>query len=97
MGKNNRDQRPEVMDEAPEMTAAESRAYRASLAPAIEQTLSDEDKREAFRIFWAQAKAQYGKSRDLEEILWLHLKTIKMDKPEQFEAGISHFGLNKIR
>lgn len=80
-----------------EMSLEEARAYRASLAKAPEKSLNDEEKREAFRVFWAQEKAKYGKAKDLEEILWLHLKTIKMDSPEQFDAGIKHFGLNKIR
>jgi hypothetical protein len=52
--------------------------------------------REAFKLFWAQEKSKYGKSKDLEEILWCHLKAIKMDHPEKFEDGIAHFGFKKI-
>ena len=94
MGKN-RDQRQEREEQ--EMSAQESRAFRAALAKPEHKTLTDEEKREEFRIFWAQAKSQYGKGRNLEEVLWLHLKAMKMDKPEQFEDGLNHFGLTKTK
>lgn len=80
-----------------EMTLEEAKAYRASLYREEKKELSDIEKREQFRIFWAQEKAKYGKSKDLEEILWVHLKSTKKDAPEQFEAGIRHFGLTKIK
>lgn len=85
-------------DDAPaeEMTVAEARAYRASLAKAVIPVLSDEEKREHFRLFWAQEKSKYGKSKDLESVLWLHLQAVKMDCPEKFEDGIAHFGFKKI-
>ena len=80
-----------------EMTAEESRAFRASLYRPEQKKLTDHQKREAFRIFWAQARKKYGKSKDIEEIIWLHLKSSKMDEPEKFEAGLAHFGLKKTR
>jgi hypothetical protein len=79
-----------------EMTAEEARAFRASLAKPAKKQLSDEEKREEFRLFWAREKYKYGKSKDLEQILWLHLKATKMDEPEKFEQGLKHFGLKKI-
>lgn len=79
-----------------EMTPAEARKYRASLYAPTKKALSDEEKRESFRLFWAQEKTKYGKSKDLEPILWAHLKAIAMDAPEKFEAGIKHFGLSKL-
>lgn len=83
--------------EKTEMSAEESRAYRASLYAPTAKVWSDEEKREAFRVYWAQEKYKYGKSKDLEEIVWLHLKSSKLDQPEKFEAGLVHFGLKKIR
>jgi hypothetical protein len=80
-----------------DMTAEESRAYRASLYKPVKKILSSQEKREAFRLFWALQKAKYGKKKDLESILWLHLKSSKLDEPEQFEDGLRHFGLKKIR
>lgn len=79
------------------MGAEEARAYRASLHQPAAKKLSAQQKREAFRLFWAVEKAKYGKKKDLEGILWLHLKASKLDEPQQFEAGLAHFGLKKIR
>jgi hypothetical protein len=79
-----------------EMTPEEAKAYRASLYVPTVKPLTDRQKREQFRIFWAQAKRQYGKTKDLEEIVWLHLKSSKMDDPSQFDAGIANFGLKKV-
>lgn len=53
------------------------------------------DVREQFRAFWTSAKKDYKKSRDLEDIIWAHLKATGHDKPELFEKGILHFGLKK--
>lgn len=80
-----------------EMTLEESRAYRASLYVPTARVLSENERREAFRIFWASHKAQYGKAKSLEKTVWLHLKAIKMDTPETFENGLVHFGLKKIK
>jgi hypothetical protein len=84
--------------QAQEMTAEQARAYRSSLyKPTEAAALTEEEKRDKFRLHWAQEKYKYGKSKDLEEILWLHLKATKHDAPEKFEDGIAHFGLKKIR
>lgn len=83
---------------AKEMTLEEAKAYRASLNKPKEKVLSEQAKREEFRLFWAREKAKYGKvkEKDLEGILWLHLKAAKLDSPEQFEEGLKHFGLKKV-
>jgi len=78
-----------------EMSLEEAKAWRASLS-SPDKKLSDKEKRDAFKIFWAQEKRQYSKAKNLEEILWLHLKAIKMDEPEQFSKGLEHFGLKKV-
>lgn len=80
-----------------EMTLEEAKAYRAAMYIPKEAKLTEQQKREQFRIFWAQEKRKYGKTKELEEIVWLHLKSSKMDEPSQFEAGIAHFGLKKIK
>jgi hypothetical protein len=87
----------EKKPEKKEMSLAEARAYRASLYKAQPVKLSDQEKREQFRIYWAENKSKYGKAKELESILWVHLKAVKLDDPEKFEAGIAHFGLKKIR
>ena len=85
------------MENRKEMTADEARIFRASLHKPMVIVLTEGEKREQFRIFWAKSKRKYGKTKNLEEILWLHLKTSKMDEPEKFEDGIKHFGLKKIK
>jgi hypothetical protein len=80
-----------------EMTVEEAKAFRASLYKAAPKKLNDREKRESFRIFWVQNRKKYAKSKNLESIIWLHLKSVKMDEPEKFEAGLSHFGLKKIK
>lgn len=79
-----------------EMTPEEAREYRAAQFKPAPRSLTLEERREAFRVFWAKEKIKYGKSKDLEQVIWVHLKAVKMDSPEQFEAGIQHFGLKKI-
>jgi hypothetical protein len=102
MGKNDWKRKDEESQDAPkeqsqEMTMEEARAYRASLYKAEEVELTDAQKRDEFRKFWAQQKYKYGKSKDLEPILWAHLKATKQDDPAKFEDGVAHFGLKKIQ
>lgn len=80
-----------------EMTLEEAKAWRKSLHVEKPKELTDSQKREEFRVFWAQEKANYGKGKDLENVLWTHLKSIKMTDPTKFAEAISHFGLKKIK
>lgn len=50
----------------------------------------------SFQEWWANARKHYGKTKDLEDILWPHLKAIGCDSPEKFEEGVQHFGLLRI-
>ena len=100
MAKEKKSKQPEVAKEQPqarEMSLEESRAYRAALHKPAPKAMNEAQKREAFRIFWASHKSKYGKAKSLETALWLHLKTIKMDSPEQFAEGLDHFGLKKVK
>jgi hypothetical protein len=83
--------------EKQEMTQEEAKAFRASLAKPEDKKLTEQQKREEFRVFWAKSKKKYGKAKDLETILWVHLKAIKMDDPTKFEDGLKHFGLKRIK
>lgn len=56
------------------------------------RSLTDKEKREAFRVFFVKAKRQLGIAASLEEIIWKHLKSTGHDKPEDFQKGIEHFG-----
>lgn len=86
-----------MKEEAKEMSLEESKAFRASLYKPAQIVLSEPEKREHFRIFWAKEKQKYDKPKELEQILWVHLKASKLDEPEKFEAGLKHFGLKKVR
>lgn len=86
----------ETEQDSQSMTMEEAKAYRASLWKPQETVLSEQEKREKFRLFWAQSRRKYGKSKELEQILWIHFKATGFDVPEKFEAGIAHFGLKKI-
>lgn len=81
-----------------EMTLEESRAYRFAQYKPKERELSSTEKREAFRLFWAQNRKLYKKySKDVEQILWIHLMSIKKTSPENFQSGIENFGLKKAK
>jgi hypothetical protein len=86
-----------VEEKSSEMSLEEARAFRASLAKPAVINLTDSQKREEFRKYWAQAKRNYGKAKDIEGIIWAHLRSSGMDVPEKFEAGLAHFGLKKIK
>jgi hypothetical protein len=83
--------------ESKEMTLEEAKIYRASKHVPQERKLSMQEKREQFRIFWTQAKKKYGKAKNLEEIIWLHLVSIKKTDPKDFSDGVSNFGLKEIK
>jgi hypothetical protein len=103
MVKEKKSKQPEMIKEQPkqaaprEMSLEESRARRAALHKPAPKVMNEVQKREAFRIFWVSQKNKYGKAKSLEKALWLHLKTIKMDSPEQFAEGLDHFGLKKVK
>jgi len=79
-----------------EMSLEESKAYRASLAKSVVKDLSQKEKRDAFKVYWSQNKKKYGMTNKLEEILWLHLVSIKNDSPDKFDAGLKNFGIKKV-
>ena len=86
----------ELKEEQKPMTLEEAKTYRASLFKPAVKKLSEAEKREKFRLFWAQSRKKYGRPRELEPILWIHLQATKQDEPEKFEEGLKHFGLKKL-
>ena len=77
----------------PEMSLEEAKAYRASLHKPQEVLLNEAEKREAFRKFWALNKSRYGKTKDIEPVLWVHLEASGFSDPSTFIEGLEHFGL----
>jgi len=51
--------------------------------------------KEAFGTWWTAARKSYDRPKDLEDVLWAHLRSTGHDKPELFEKGVEHFGLKK--
>jgi len=51
--------------------------------------------RDAFSEFWARVRKQYNRPRELETVIWAHIKSSGHDQPHLFEAGLTHFGLRK--
>lgn len=80
-----------------EMSLEEAKAYRASLFIPQAVKLSESEKRNSFKLFWAQNRKKFGKKKELEPILWIHLKATGNDQPDKFEDGMAHFGLKRIR
>lgn len=73
-----------------EMTPAEMRkaAYEAKMA---EEAVA-EDSREEFRKYFIALRKKLSLDPDLEDIIWIHLKSIGMNKKDQFNDGVKHFG-----
>lgn len=80
-----------------EMSLEEAKAFRASLVKEQPAAISDKEKRESFKRFWAENKKYYKRASKLEEVIWLHLKAVKMDHPSKFQEGLKHFGLKKVK
>lgn len=80
-----------------EMSSEQAKAYRASLYKEPKVVLSEASRRQQFKMFWARSRKRYNASKELEPILWIHLKATGNDQPENFEGGVAHFGLKKIR
>lgn len=57
-----------------------------------QRALTEKECREAFRVFFIKVKRKLNLSPSLEGVIWTHLKSIKHDKPEDFEKGIENFG-----
>lgn len=70
-----------------------ARERRIALAKEMKQPEADNsDNREDFRKYFLKLSKKLELDKSLEEIIWVHLKTIKHDKKELFDKGINHFG-----
>lgn len=59
------------------------------------QTEECSDVKTAFSEFWVRSRKEYNRPRELEDVLWAHIKSAGFDSPELFEEGLAHFGLKK--
>lgn len=96
MSKNKKMSRDEQIEDVQEKLT-KAREMRLKLAGRKAAPQEDVDAKKEFEIFWARERASYKKDREIQEILWLHLKAIKHDHPDKFEQGVAHFGLKKLK
>jgi len=73
-----------------ELTPAEMR--KATHEAKLAKKGAIEDSREEFRKYFVGLKRQLNLGPELENVIWLHLKAISMDKKEKFNEGVTHFG-----
>jgi len=77
----------------------ESRQARIELAARLSAKTSDKAMTHysTFQEWWAANRKSYDRPKDLEEIIWAHLKAVGCNSPEKFEEGTTHFGLKKAK
>lgn len=76
--------------ETQEMSPAEMR--RAAHEAKMSTKRVDEATREEFRIYFVELKRKLSLEPEIENVLWLHLKAIGMNKKDKFNDGVRHFG-----
>ena len=74
----------------PEMSGKEMR--KAAHESKMMQKAVIEDSREEFRKYFVGLKRKLNLAPELENVIWLHLKAVGMDKKEKFNEGVTHFG-----
>jgi hypothetical protein len=57
--------------------------------------MTEQEKKEAFKAYWARSRKLFNKEKEIEDVLWAHLKAIGCDSEELFDEGIANFGLKK--
>lgn len=96
MGRNKNPNKKTTEEAVREALAKDQAEFKASRMTAFEAPKSSVlSARESFSSFWASAKKEYNRPKDIEEILWAHLVASGHDKPDLFEKGLKHFGLTK--
>jgi hypothetical protein len=72
--------------------STKQKSQEAVQKPKSQRALTEKECREAFRVFFVKVKRKLNLAPNLEAVIWTHLKSIKHDKPEDFEKGIENFG-----
>jgi hypothetical protein len=63
----------------------------------IKNKKKDKDNnREEFRKYFLKLNKKLNLNKSLEEVIWIHLKTIQHDKKELFDKGVENFGYKLI-
>jgi hypothetical protein len=90
MGRKKNPENKTRVEDIREKLESSRQNYSAPLA-----SLHELSARDAFSEFWARVRKEYNRPRDLESVIWAHLKSSGHDQPHLFEAGLAHFGLRK--
>lgn len=69
-----------------------ARKKRIALAKEIKKAEKKTDERENFRKYFLKLSKKLNLDKYLEDVIWIHLKSIKHNKKELFDKGIKHFG-----
>lgn len=78
--------------ESQEEAIAKARKRRLALAKDKTPEPDKSDSREDFRKYFVRLNKKLNLDRYMEEVIWIHLKTIKCDSKDLFDKGIKHFG-----
>lgn len=71
------------------------KARKKRLAIALEkneQKVEKSNDRHEFKKYFLKLSKKINIDKSLEEVIWIHLKTIKCDKKDLFDKGVKHFG-----
>jgi len=73
---------------------AKARKKRLALAEerGIKKPQEKDNSREDFRKYFLKLNKKLKLNKSLEEVIWVHLKTIGCNKKELFDKGVKHFG-----
>jgi hypothetical protein len=73
---------------------AKARKKRLALAEerGIKKPQEKDTSREDFRKYFLKLSKKLKIDKTLEEVVWIHLKTIGCNKKELFDKGVKHFG-----
>jgi len=83
---------PKVSEKSTKSKSSAPTVAVKSPAVVVPKKLRESEKREEFRKYFTKLKRKLDLDKNLENVIWLHLKSIKMDTPELFDKGIQNFG-----
>ena len=71
-----------------------ARKKRLALAKekGIQKAEEKDNSREEFRKYFLKLNKKLKVDKSLEQVIWIHLKTIGCNKKELFDKGVKHFG-----
>ena len=82
-----------MSEDSKEKSIERARKKRIALAKEKNIKIDETDQRKAFKKYFLKTSKKYNIRKDLEDIIWIHLKTIKKDSEELFDQGLKHFGI----